>query len=191
MGERKTKKNSCRINLTLLLRPATREVRLGYGWKWLTWTPKGRRWKSSSTRRTGKDSYKKKETSQRGVCKQTETMSQSIHKVQNMGTRNLKRQQMISEGSPSGSCRGDCARGGWPTWEHLGPSIHLPQDEIDARDKSLQEPFRRRSAVQTPRMLNTRFWRAAKTVRWNTPLVEREVLPPQEPDVVHGRPSSR
>ena len=33
-GERTTKKNSYRINLTLLLRPVTQKVRPGDGWKW-------------------------------------------------------------------------------------------------------------------------------------------------------------
>ena len=45
-------------------------------------------------------------------------------------------------------------RTAWSRWDILGEKIHLPQEEIDRRDRSLQKPFRRRTARAT------RLWHA-------------------------------
>ena len=73
-------------------------------------------------------------------------------------------------------------RAAWPGWADLDPDNYLPQQEISARDKSLQRPFRRRTAKQTPAMLIRDYGtpeKAAKIGRWSQPLEEREMQQPE------------
>ena len=59
-------------------------------------------------------------------------------------------------------------RTAWSRRDLLGGKIHLPQEEIDKQDRTLQRPFRRRTARATPARLvrDGTPEREAQTTRW-------------------------